>query len=106
MIGVLYTSVALPAEQGKRRLAAAVGGLLRGSGDPSHSVLWSLQYYQRSVEQPADTGSNTMILPSVPLDLGLSDSILIDVKQAWQQITGEIEGFMTFEAREGELEED
>jgi hypothetical protein len=31
--------------------------------------------------------------------------VLHSVKAAWQQITGEVDGFMMFEAREGEDED-
>lgn len=103
--GVLYASIALPAKQGKERLSAAVDGLLQASDD-SRRVLWSLQYHQRIAQLPSGSEASTIMLPNVPLEIGLPDSIISDVKLAWQTITGETEGFLTFEAREGELEED
>lgn len=105
-IGVLYASVALPAEQGIPRLTAAVESLLQGLGESSPRVLWSLKYHQRNVGQAADSDARTIILPNVPVELGLPDSVLHNVKAAWQQITGETEGFMIFEAREGMEDED
>ena len=106
LIGVLYSSVALPAEQGKAKLASAVRQLLSGSEDLHPSVLWSLDYHQRSVEQPSDSASKVLVLPNVPLDLGLPDSFFGQIKSAWQQITGDTEGFMSFEAREGMEDEE
>jgi hypothetical protein len=103
--GVLYASVALPAEEGKPLLTAAIDSLLQGLHDSSARVLWSLQYHQNCVIAPGSSGASTIILPNVPADLGLSDSVLHSVKAAWQQITGEVDGFMMFEAREGEDED-
>lgn len=98
--------MALPADQGKDVLSAAVDQLLRGSEDSSPSVLWSLHYHQRSVGQLSDSASNVIMLPNVPLELGLPDSFFGDIKSAWQQITGDTEGFMSFEAREGMEDEE
>lgn len=103
--GVLYASVALPAELGKQRLDTAVKRLLHGSDDALR-VLWSLKYHQKCVSPPASCVSGVIALPNVPLDLGMPDSVLGDVKLAWQQITGETEGFMAFEAREGMEDDD
>jgi hypothetical protein len=103
--GVLYASVALPADEGKPLLSAAVKTLLQGLQDASARVLWSLQYHQNCVIAPGSSGASTIILPNVPADLGLSDSVLHSVKSAWQQLTGEADGFMMFEAREGEDED-
>lgn len=106
MTGVLYASIALPAEQGILRLSTAVDDLLRGLDGSSGRVLWSLKYHQRNIEQASESEPNSIILSNVPVELGLSDSVLGDVKSAWQQITGETEGFMVFEAREGMEDED
>lgn len=102
---MLYASVALPAEEGKPLLTAAINSLLQSRQDPSARVLWSLQYHQNCVIAPGTSGTSTIILPNVPADLGLSDSVLHSVKAAWLQITGEADGFMMFEAREGEDED-
>lgn len=104
--GVLYASVALAAEQGLPRLTGAVDSLLHGFGEPPPRVLWSLKYHQRNVDQMTNSDASTIILPNVPVELGLPDSVLNNVKSAWQQITGETEGFMNFEAREGMEDED
>ena len=47
-----------------------------------------------------------IILPNVPVEIGLPDSVLDSVKTAWERITGETDGFMVFEAREGMEDED
>jgi hypothetical protein len=104
--GVLYASVALPAEQGMPRLTNAVDDLLRGLDGSSARVLWSLKYHQRNIQQTSESESNTIVLPNVPVELGLSDSVLDNIKSAWQRITGETERFMVFEAREGMEDED
>jgi len=104
--GVLYASIALPADQGMPALTTAVNDLLRGF-DASHArVLWSLKYHQRTVGHPDESDAHEIILPNVPVELGLPDSVLDNVKFAWQQITVETQGFMAFEAREGMEDED
>jgi hypothetical protein len=105
-IGVLYASVALPADEGLRSVATAVDSLLKGLGEPSPRVLWSLKYHQRNIGQPTVPDQRSIVLPNVPVELGLPDSVLDSVKAAWQQITGETEGFMVFDAREGMEDED
>lgn len=104
--GVLYASIALPAKQGITRLTTAVDDVLRGLDGSSGHILWSLKYHQRNINQPGESDANTIILPNVPVELGLPDSVFGDVKSAWQRITGETEGFMVFEAREGMEDED
>jgi hypothetical protein len=104
--GVLYASVALPADEGLQVLATAVDSLLKGLGEPSPRVLWSLKYHQRNIDQPTVPDQRSIVLPNVPVELGLPDSVLDSVKAAWQQITGETEGFMVFDAREGMEDED
>lgn len=87
-------------------LTAAVDGLLQSLEEASSRVLWSLKYHQRQVQQSIDDNTNVIILPNVPVELGLSDSVLESVKAAWERITGETDGFMVFEAREGMEDED
>jgi hypothetical protein len=88
---VLYASVALPPDQGMSHLTSAVDDLLQGLVGQSPRILWSLKYHQRNVDQ---------------VELGLPDSVLNSVKAAWQQITGETDGFMVFEARAGMEDDD
>lgn len=104
--GVLYASIALPAEQGIPRLITAVDDLLQGLHGSSGRVLWSLKYHQSNISLSGESDANTIILPNVPVELGLPDSVLNDVRSAWQQITGDTEGFLVFEAREGMEDED
>lgn len=88
------------------RLATAVGNLLQSlDGTPSH-VLWSLTYHHKNVDRSGDVDTNMIILPNVPVEIGLPDSVLDSVKTAWERITGETDGFMVFEAREGMEDED
>ncbi|GAB7328858.1 hypothetical protein MBLNU13_g00734t1 [Cladosporium sp. NU13] len=103
---VLYASIALPVEQGIPRLTTAVEDLLQGLDGASGRVLWSLKYHQRNFSLSGGSDANTIILPNVPVELGLPDSVLDDVRSAWQKITGDTEGFMIFEAREGMENED
>lgn len=107
--GVLYASIAQPFESCSSRLATAIHTLLRGSAEQPPHVLWSMQYYQ-TCSQPAPIMSaekNVIIMPPVPLDLALPDSLLDDVKNAWQKITLSSEDtFLAFEAREGAGDED
>jgi hypothetical protein len=105
-IGVLYASVALSAEHGMPCLTNAVNDMLRGLDGSLGRVLWSVKYHQRNIEEISEPQLNVIVLPNVAVELGLSDSILDNVKLAWQQITGETEGFMVFEAREGMEDED
>jgi hypothetical protein len=104
--GVLYASIALPAEQGIPSLTTAVEDLLRGLDESCGRILWSLKYHQRNISVSGESAANVIILPNVPVELGLPDSVFDNVKFAWQQITGEAEGFMVFEAREGMEDED
>ena len=87
-------------------LTTAVNDLLGGLDDSSARALWSMKYHQSNVEQSHECDADTIILPNVPVELGLPDSVFDHVKSAWQQITGESEGFMVFEAREGMEDED
>lgn len=88
------------------RLATAVGDLLQSLDETPSRVLWSLTYHQKSVDRSGDVVTNTIILPNVPVEIGLPDSVLDSVKTAWERITGETDGFMVFEAREGMEDED
>jgi hypothetical protein len=104
--GVLYASIALPADQGIPRLTTAVDDLLRGLDGYAGRVLWSLKYHQRNIWQSGESDANAIILPNVPVELGLPDSVVDDVRFAWQRITEETNGFLVFEAREGMEDED
>jgi hypothetical protein len=103
---VLYASVALPPDQGMPHLTSAVDDLLQGLVGQSPRILWSLKYHQRNVDQVTNPDARTIVLPNLPVELGLPDSVLNSVKAAWQQITGETDGFMVFEARAGMEDDD
>lgn len=48
-----------------------------------------------------------IVLPALPQDLALDDSVMEEVKSAWSDITdGPNEDFMRFQAREGIEDED
>ena len=104
--GVLYASIALPADRGIPSLTTSVDDLLRGLHGSAGRVLWSLKYHQRNIGQSGEPDANVIILPNVPVELGLPDSVVDDVRSAWQRITGETNGFLIFEAREGMEDED
>ena len=104
--GVLYASIALPADRGIPSLTTSVDDLLRGLDGSAGHVLWSLKYHQRNIGQSGESDANVIILPNVPVELGLPDSVVDDVRSAWQRITKETNGFMVFEAREGMEDED
>ena len=90
--------------------------------DPKPDVLWSLHYSQivspsatpysnqfssnpRTDDRPSYLLDNSRVirLPYLGPELALEDSVLRDVKAAWERIVGEDsgEGFMIFEDREG-----
>ncbi|KAI7078633.1 hypothetical protein KC352_g41753, partial [Hortaea werneckii] len=106
---ILYAFTASSA--GFRHLEAAVGSLLRSSGDETESkVLWSLRFQQTLPvfsSEPADEYQQKVIkLRPLPTDVALSESVLEDVKQAWSKIKGgPADEFMKFPPREGEEEE-
>lgn len=107
--GVLYAFTASSA--GFRHLDAAVGNLLRSSGDQVEpKVLWSLRFQQTLPLSPSEPDNeqqqNAIELRPLPTDVALSESVLEDVKRAWSKIKGDTEDeFMKFPPREGEEEE-
>lgn len=121
-IGVLYASIALPAESGFQRLDEAVKSLLENvvpatapddasttNAPTPAKVLWRLQYQQSSPRastprRSSEATDKILVLPSMPLDLVFDDAMLDGVKDAWQRVMGEDvseEEFMVFESREG-----
>ena len=73
---------------------------------PGPRVLWSLQYSQQeSAMAPLDKtriqSSEAIIrLPQLSSNLAFDDSILGHVREAWQQVTDNVEGFMQFDERQ------
>lgn len=97
--------------------------------DPKPDILWNLYYSQltpltSTASSAADPSNSNSIrddlpsnlsndsriiqLPCLGPDLALEDSVLRNVKAAWERIVGEErgDGFMIFEDREGMGDED
>ena len=61
----------------------------------------------RSSSMHVDPNAGVVVLPLVSEHLVLEDSVIDNVKTAWQTITGQREDlFMKFDAREGAEDED
>lgn len=109
LLGVLYAFTASSAGFG--HLDAAVGNLLRSSGDQVEpKVLWRLRFQQTLPLSPFESDKeqqqNAIELRPLPTDVAFSESVLEDVKRAWGKIKGDTEDeFMKFPPREGEEEE-
>ena len=90
----------------------AVQLLLRSLHDEPSTpeVLWQLRY-GRLAASGSDSGAsltgdgNVLHFSDPTLDLAFDDRVLEQVRDAWQKITGERDGFMMFEER-GESGED
>ena len=113
--GVIYSSVALSAVQsGTEWLQLAVKTLVLSLDRPDDvQILWQLHYYhvfqdpQEIDDFQLDQAEGVITLPPVNnTDLAFDDSVLRHVRQAWQDISGEVDGFMQFPPREAELDED
>ncbi|KAF2277601.1 FAD/NAD(P)-binding domain-containing protein [Westerdykella ornata] len=108
---VLYASTSLTGESGFQLLKIAVDTLLHTVDImPRPTVLWSMQFEQRSSSSdepaPAVGDQHVLKLPSSPLDLAFDDDVLDRVKSVWQQIVGE-DGreFLVFEDREANADD-
>ena len=113
----MYSSVALEVDNGYEWLQVAVNVLFESLEDKKGiQVLWQLYYEQRAEQKkrvldPIQKGGlNSRILTlsrSGATDLAFDDTVLRDVREVWQDITGETEGFMQFEDQEaGAVEDD
>ena len=115
---MLYASIRATANDGKSWLLAAVNALLEASSNEGSTpkVLWSLSYSQHAPslerlssqedEDPKIT-DRTISFSQPSTDLAFDDRVLREVRRAWQQISGNAEGFMEFEDREvGEYDDD
>lgn len=80
--------------------------------DPQPEVLWSLEYTKQftfpnlttsKAEKTLGSSSQIILLPDLSPNLVVEDSLLDNVKDAWEKIVGEEkgDGFMIFEDREG-----
>ena len=103
---------------GKDWLEKAVHALLDTSieEEGEREILWSLSYSQRTSKTggmspngdtgPEITGRNVIFSDS-STDLAFDDSVLREVRTAWQYITGNDTGFTEFDDREvGEYDEE
>lgn len=115
--GVLYASTkasGFAGEDSYRILDLAVQLLLRSLEDEPSTpeILWKLQYGRLAASE-SDNGvsltsvntENVLQFSDPTVDLAFDDKVLEEVRNAWQKITGEKEGFMMFEER-GESGED
>lgn len=81
--------------------------------DPQPGVLWSLEYTKQYTvpvlpassagKSPHGSSSQLIFLPDLSPNLIVDDSLLDNIKDAWERIVGEEkgDGFMVFEDREG-----
>lgn len=121
--GIIYACTSLPNPTGSTLLGLSVQKFLttvRENIKPE--ILWTLHYTQyytlpasvtkfggtdaSSSVQEASSSSNSenriLQLEDVPSDLAVEDSVLENVKQAWEKIVGKVPGehFLMFEDRE------
>ena len=98
-------------------LATAINKMLDAIHEDMRPItVWSLRYSQHrlapreddnSTQKEDGKGHRRIIMISEPaIDLAFDDSVLREVRSAWQQITGQAEGFMQFEDREAETDDD
>lgn len=117
-IGVLYASIAAPAQSGFKRLEDAVGALLESVPSPSSQkwseveqteqsdqsqpsrrdvpqVLWRMHYQQHTPKLPPGTAEGQgsehdgiLVLPPLSQDLVFDDKVLDDVRAVWEKIVG------------------
>lgn len=125
--GIIYGQTLLPHPDGSVLLARTVQKLLAAiPEDPNPEILWTLSYTKHvprsqtlkeesystsaldpTAEHPLDNPvmvqSRVITLSELSPDLALEDSVLQEVKSAWEKIVGEEggEGFMLFEERDG-----
>ncbi|KAI4155536.1 MAG: hypothetical protein LQ340_000952 [Diploschistes diacapsis] len=108
---ILYASIRAVADEGKQWLEMAMATLLSTSAKDGEEIdmLWSLFYSQKAwtneessySEDPAsEPPDKTVLLSNPSTDLAFNDSVLREVRRAWQHITGNESGFMEFEDRE------
>ncbi|MCJ1403623.1 Rab proteins geranylgeranyltransferase component A [Xylographa trunciseda] len=70
------------------------------------SVIWRLQYSQHQPDEEHESkprvsiGNGVISFTESSTDLAFDDNILASVREAWNKITGDTEGFMQFKDRE------
>ncbi len=95
----------------KQAVQALLDAVEENEAKKQPAVLWSLQYLQRAsiashtseadhLPKTRDLLPNILKLPEPSTGLSLDDSIIGDVKKAWQEVNGSVDGFMVFEDRE------
>lgn len=78
---------------------------------PDSQSIYKLSYDQNSgVPTSTSVDGNVINFPTVPLDLAFNDSVMEQVKTAWEAVVQKSEGergeYMMFEDREGAEAED
>lgn len=73
--------------------------------------LYRLSYQQSSAATDVHVDGNTVNLPPLPLDLAFNDSVMDQVRAAWDVVTqgdepAEDVEYMNFDDREGVIDED
>ena len=117
LAGVIYSSVGIEMENvGYKWLDAALSALLHSiDGNEKVESLWKLQFYHLSEDEPnardqrdeeSDGEPVVYLSPPSSTDLAFDDGVLRDVRQVWQKLSGEIDGFMQFEEREASNNDD
>ena len=106
-IGVIYASTLQSGPQGFELLELAMQNFFMALAEEKRpTVLWKLQYSQRQPAQEYESRPKVTINDGVisfaesSTDLAFDDSILIDVREAWNKISSDAAGFMQFEDRE------
>ena len=96
----------------------ATDALLRATvvGQQIPDTLWSLSYSQEASSAESSISQDnvgpvienqTVSFSNSSTDLAFDDGVLREVRKAWQQISGNEEGFMDFEDREvGEYDDE
>lgn len=116
--GIIYANTSIPSYAalpytGATLLSNAVQKFLAAiPEDPQPEVLWSFEYTKqytvpvlptsRAGKSPSGSSSQVILLPDLSPNLILDDSLLDNIKDAWERIVGEEQGdgFMVFEDRE------
>lgn len=114
--GVVYSNISLQPSTGYPLLSSAMNRFLESLAPSPYDtpkILWSLNYSRGiasstpTISASSSESAGIITLPaSSSLDIAWDDSILEAVRQAWMKITGLREGFMTFEDRAGEADDD
>lgn len=117
--GIIYANTSIPSHAalpytGDALLSKAIQKFLATiPEDPQPEVLWSLKYTKQYTfpnlidfkvgKPPPGSSSQIILLPDLSPNLAVEDSLLDNVKKAWEKIVGEEkgDGFMVFEDREG-----